>query len=64
MRFLIFLMMFVVLFSLLIISNNNLAMHKSENLGKFGDLFLEWINKVYVNIGAITGSAVSQDWVP
>ena len=64
MRFFIFLMMFVVLFSLLIISNNNLAMYKSENLGKFGDLFLVWLNKVYVNVQAITGSVVSQDWVP
>jgi hypothetical protein len=55
-------MMLFILFSLLIISNNNLAMHKSENLGKFGDLFLKWVDKVYVNLQGITGSVVSQDW--
>jgi len=64
MRLLIFLMIFVVLFSLLIISNNNLAMQKSENLVKFGDLWISWLDKVSKNVGSLTGNLIKMDWNP
>jgi hypothetical protein len=56
--------MFFILFSLLIISNYNLAMYKPENTEKFFELFGVWISKVYVNFNDITGNVIKQDWSP
>lgn len=43
MKLVIFIFMFVMLVGLLIISNNNLSLFNFENLGKFVELFLDWI---------------------
>ncbi len=64
MKLLLFIILFFVLSALLIISNNNLAMHKQENITKFSELYLNWINNLYLNAQVLTGEAVKLDWLP
>lgn len=64
MKLLLFIMLFFVLSALLIISNNNLAMHKQENIGKFSELYLNWTNTLYLNAQILTGETVKLDWLP
>ncbi len=57
-------LMFFVLGTLLIISNNNLALYNSENSKKFSDLWIDWIDKTFSNLKSVTGYAISLDWEP
>jgi len=64
MKILIIILMFFVISALIIISNNGLAMYEQENVEKFSDLYLEYINQIYVNSQTITGEVVELDWFP
>lgn len=64
MRFFIFLVILFMIGALLIVSNNNLALHKNENIPKFSHLYVEWLEKVYENVITSTGYAVRLDWLP
>jgi hypothetical protein len=64
MKILIIFLMLLVLGSLLIISNNNLAFYKSGNPEKFGVLWIKWIEKIFENIGLLTGNVVKLNWGP
>jgi hypothetical protein len=61
-----FLFIFIVLIfgALLIISNNNLAMYKPDNVQKFFQLSSDWFNTLYNNLLTITGQAVKLNWTP
>ena len=56
--------MFFVISALFIISNNNLYMYKQENIVKFVDLYLDWINQVFSNSQKLTGEVVKLEWLP
>ena len=64
MKLIIIVLMLLVLGALLIISNNDLAFSDSENVGKFGDLFVEWADQLVFNLNSLTGNAVKLDWIP
>ena len=64
MKALMVILMFLIICSLFIISNNNLAMHKQENVKKFFGLYAEWTNQIYVNAQILTGEIVRLDWLP
>jgi len=64
MKILVIILMFFVISALMIISNNTLAMYGKENIEKFSDLYLEYINQIYVNSQTITGEVVELDWLP
>jgi len=64
MKFLIIILMFFVLGSLLIISNNNLFIYNSEDVDKFSLFFLDWVNKVFENLKSVTGNVIELDWGP
>ena len=64
MRILIFLVMFLILGALFIISDNNLAMVKKENSQKFYQIYLGWTNKIYSNLKSMTGNVIRMDWFP
>ena len=64
MKILMFIVLFFALSALLIISNNDLAFYKSENIKTFSGLYFEWLNGVYVNFQTITGNVVELDWFP
>ncbi len=56
--------MFFVIGALFVISNNNLGMYKQENIKKFSEFYIEWINQVYVNTQTLTGEVVKMKWLP
>jgi hypothetical protein len=56
--------MFLIIGALFVISNNNLAMHKEENLEKFSELYIQWVDQIYINFQTLTGEAVRLDWLP
>ena len=56
--------MFFVISILLIISNNNLAMYKQENIEKFSGLYTKWMDQIYVNAQTLIGETVKLDWLP
>jgi hypothetical protein len=60
------LFVFIVLIfgALLIISNNNLAMYKPDNVQKFFQLSSDWFTTLYNNLLTITGQAVKLNWTP
>ena len=64
MKLLILLLMFFTLSSLLIITNYNLSMQKQENIEKFYDLYLEWVDNIYSNSQFLTGNIIKLDWFP
>jgi len=64
MRFFIFLVILFMISALIIVSNNNLALYKNENIPKFSHLYVEWLGKVYENIITSGGYVVRLDWLP
>jgi len=62
MKILIFILIFFILGALLIIENNNLAMHKQENIKIFSELYVKWINNIYINFQSLTGEIVKKNW--
>lgn len=63
-RILLVFIIFFFLSALFIISNNNLAMHKQENLLKFSQIYLGWLEGIYSNVVKVTGYVVKLDWIP
>ncbi|MBU3907311.1 MAG: hypothetical protein KKA64_03615 [Nanoarchaeota archaeon] len=57
-------MMFFVIGALFVISNNNLAMSKQENIVKFTELYLGWVDNFSVNLKQVTGNVVRLEWFP
>ena len=64
MRIVIFVMIFFIVSALLIVSNNNLALYKNENIPKFSHLYVEWLGKVYENVITSGGYVIRLDWLP
>jgi len=64
MKVLLFLMVFLILGALFIISNNNLAMHQKDNIKKFSELYIEWMDQIYLNFRIITGQVIRLNWLP
>jgi hypothetical protein len=64
MRVLIVILMFFVVGALIIITNNNLVLVQEGNFGIFFDLYLGWLNKIFINSQIITGNVVGLDWKP
>lgn len=64
MKLVIFLLMFLVIGALLIISNNNLALYRDENVVKFRGLYIDWLDGVYSNVLGITGNVIKLRWLP
>ena len=64
MKVLIFVLMFFILGSLLIISNDNLFLSNSEDAKTFGTIWIDWVEKIYGNSLSITGNLVKMNWVP
>lgn len=62
MKVLIFILVFFIVGSLLIIENNNLAMHKYEDSKLFFNLLLKWVDNLYLNLQSLTGNIIKMDW--
>jgi len=64
MRTILIIGVFFIFGALLIISNNGLAMHRSENFSNFSELYGNWMEKIYSNVRTITGNTIGLDWWP
>jgi len=64
MKIILFIILFIVLCSLIIINNNDLKLSNQEDFVKFSDLYVQWFDKFYLNIQNVTGYVVKMSWVP
>lgn len=64
MKIVVFILIFFILGSLIIINNNDLNIYDKEDLKEFSDIFFSWFGGVYQNVQEITGNAVKLKWVP
>ena len=64
MKIIVLILFFLAVSALLIISNNDLALYKQENVEEFSALYLQWLNEIYSNMQVLTGNAVKLDWLP
>lgn len=51
-------------FSLLIISNNNLSFLDDKNINIFFNIYMGWIDDIFLNLKGISGNIVAMDWLP
>ena len=63
MKFLSFILIFLVLNSLLIISNNNIHLETEEGLSNFLGGYSFFVEKVYSNVLRVTSNVIKLDWV-
>jgi len=64
MKFLIFIIMFFMVISLIIINNNDLRISEKEDLNVFLGTYAHWFGSFFSNIKGITGNIVHQNWLP
>jgi len=64
MKFLLFVLIFLVVSGLIIVHNNNLQISNSEDFKEFKILYSGWIEQIYENSQMITGSVVKMNWLP
>ena len=64
MKIIVLILFFLAVSALLIISNNDLALYKQENVEEFSALYVQWLNEIYSNMQTLTGNAVKLDWLP
>ena len=64
MKVILFVIMFLVIGALLILSNHHLPLYKDENFAIFQGLYLDWLGGVYEKTISITGEVISTDWLP
>ena len=64
MKVFLFIIVFLAVGFLLIISNNSLSFYKAENVDKFADLSLDWIDQVYSSSQSVVGYIIKQEWLP
>ena len=64
MKSFIILLKILVLSALLIIGNNNLALHDSAEREQFFDLYLSWLSGFYDKASFIVGHVVKLEWLP
>ena len=64
MKVFLFVLIFFILGALLIISNNNLALYDSSNVGIFLNLYSAWLDDIFSNSFNLVGKVVELDWLP
>lgn len=64
MKIIIFIMFFMIIVALFIISENNLALKKTENIDKFLGLYYSWLSHLFDNSKNLAGYVVKMDWLP
>jgi hypothetical protein len=64
MRAVIILMAFLILGGLFIVSNNDLALKDSGNIGELGERYYDWIGNLFGNGKEFTGYVINSDWLP
>ncbi len=64
MKAVLFVLMFLIIGALLILSNHNLPLYKDENILEFKRLYFGWFEGIYENAFTITGNVIEMQWLP
>jgi len=64
MKILMLVLMFFIIGGLVVTENNDLPLHKGENVERFYEMYIEWTGNVYSGILVVTGEVVRQNWLP
>ena len=64
MKFVIFIVMFLLIVAFFIISNGNFHLTNSEQRAQFFLEYYDWFVKIFGNTKTITGYVVDLDWLP
>jgi len=64
MKFVLFLIMFLMIVSLIIINNHELHVYEKEGFHAFLGIYSDWFKTFSTNVKTITGNIVSQNWLP
>jgi len=64
MKTFLFIMMFLFVGAFFIISNENIALNSSENMGIFFSEYGEWIDSLFDNGKVVTGYVLKMGWLP
>jgi hypothetical protein len=64
MKFILFVIMFLMIISLIIINNHELKISEKDDLHLFLVTYADWFRGFLSNIKTITGNIVSQNWLP
>lgn len=64
MKIIMFIIFFLLVGALFIISENNLALKDTGNFSKFLGLYYSWISQIAQNTGSTAGYVIKMDWLP
>lgn len=64
MKFVVFLVIFLLVGAFFIISNNNLHLGKSDEFHKFMNMYYGWFFKLFGNVKSISSYVINVDWMP
>lgn len=64
MKFLMFLIFFLLIGAFFIISNENIKLDNPENLAIFFNLYGTWVEKIFYNSVTTTGNMIKMEWLP
>jgi hypothetical protein len=64
MKFVLFLVLFFMIISLIIINNNEINIYEKEGFNLFLNGYVNWFKTFSLNIKSITGDIISQNWLP
>ena len=64
MKTFLFILMFLFVGAFFIISNENIALNSSENVGMFFEEYGGWIDSLFGNGKVVTGYVLKMEWLP
>lgn len=64
MKLTIFIMKFLFIGALFIVSNQNLHLKNPDELSQFADLFIAWLSTILSHASKITGYVANSEWLP
>ena len=64
MKTLMFIIIFLLIGAFFIISNQNIQLNSSENVGVFFKEYAEWIDDLIANGRVVSGYVVKMEWLP
>ena len=64
MKAILFLLVFLTIGALFIISNNNIQLNNSESITQLSETYLNWLDKIFSNTQDITGEVIDLEWLP
>jgi hypothetical protein len=64
MKFILLVIMFFMIVSLIIINNYELHIFEKEDFHTFLGEYSDWFKTFYLNVKTITGGIINQNWLP